>query len=198
MFESVLPDRWNPRFRWRGTSGSPYAHVPSAQGSTLRVSTLHRGPPWAPIASAYHLTILRMETTSIGIPKYAFAKFLSSFEVEELITDVTEEWQLSDDYAKFHERLCPADKTYGESVVSAFRAWLDKRDAEERLFSLESVKSDESLAGDVAAFAETLQNLGFGSDEEISGADAVDCINDNLELIRRLVSRLANAPENPR
>lgn len=139
-----------------------------------------------------------METTSIGIPKYAFAKFLSSFEVEELIADVTEEWQLSDDYANFHERLCPADKTYGEAVVSAFRTWLDKRDAEERLLSLESVKPDESLASDVAAFAETLQNLGFGSDEEISGAEAVDCINDNLELIRRLASRLADTPETPR
>jgi hypothetical protein len=84
-----------------------------------------------------------METTSIGIPKYAFAKFLSSFEVEELIADVTEEWQFSDDYAAFHERMCPAEKKYGEAVVSAFRAWLDKRDAEERLSYLESVRSFE-------------------------------------------------------
>lgn len=102
-----------------------------------------------------------METTSIGIPKYVFAKFLSSFEVEELIADVSEEWQLSAEYSEFHQRLCPADKSYGEAVVSAFRAWLDKRDAEERLLSLESVKTDESLASDVAAFSETLQNMGF-------------------------------------
>ena len=102
-----------------------------------------------------------METTSIGIPKYPFAKFLSSFEVEELIADVTDEWQLSGDYADFHERLCPADKSYGEAVVSAFRAWLDKRDAEERLLCLESVRTDESLASDVAAFAETLRSMGF-------------------------------------
>lgn len=127
-----------------------------------------------------------METTSIGVPKYFFAKFLTSFEVEELIADVTEEWQLSSEYAALHERLCPADKAYGEAVVGEFRAWLDKRDAEERVLALETTGSDASKTGAAAEFFDSLRELGFGTDEEISGADAVDCINDHLDLIRRL------------
>lgn len=131
-----------------------------------------------------------METTSIGIPKYAFAKFLSSFEVEELIADVTEEWQLSGEYAAFHETHCPADKAYGEQVVGAFRAWLDKREATTRNEDAGARISEEGLSGEFAAFAESLKELGFGSEDEINGADAVDCVNENLKLICRLAERL--------
>lgn len=130
-----------------------------------------------------------METTSIGVPKYAFAKFLSSFEVEELIADVTEEWQLSAEYAAFHERHCPADESYGEEVVGALHSWLDKRDAAER----SGLSADSGTEGDpgltAADFLESLRDLGFGTDDPISGADAVDCVNDHLELIRRLASQ---------
>lgn len=109
-----------------------------------------------------------METTSIGIPKYAFAKFLSSFEVEELIADVTEEWQSSAEYAAFHAKLCPADKAYGEAVVGTFRSWLDKRDAEERSCQTEPATTDGSPSDEAASFVDSLRNLGFWSEDEIS------------------------------